>query len=223
MGGVFGRKEKVDNAAEAMQLAYALGKPGRMGPVRRVERGDQRQNGALEQHNFLNCPVLRMHQLPAMELTVIDSAQSPAGAGEPAVPSLAPALCNAIAAAMMGQRITTLLLVKSGVTFAPLGRNHSLHHGTTRMHFWTRLLLSKQRFALTFAFCAVFTAQACAVTADSTVRIIPLDAKAWAGSSVNVLANVRQTLFTEGVFQYAGYHGADGMLMLAKRRIGEDQ
>ena len=87
------------------------------------------------------------------------------------------------------------------------------------MHFWTRLLLSKQRFALTFTFCAVFTAQACAVTADSTVRIIPLDAKAWTGSSVNV----RQTLFTEGVFQYAGYHGADGMLMLGKRRIGEDQ
>ncbi|MEO7495089.1 MAG: BNR-4 repeat-containing protein [Massilia sp.] len=64
---------------------------------------------------------------------------------------------------------------------------------------------------------------ALAVTADSTARIIPLDARAFAGSSVNVLANVRHTLFTEGVYQYAAYYAADGYMMLAKRRLGEDQ
>lgn len=62
-----------------------------------------------------------------------------------------------------------------------------------------------------------------AVTPASSARIIPIDSQAWAGSSVNVLAGVRQTLFTEGVHQYAAYYGADATLTLAKRRIGEDR
>lgn len=61
-----------------------------------------------------------------------------------------------------------------------------------------------------------------ALEADSTARIIPLDSQAWAGSSVNVLAGVHQTLFTESIYQYAAYYSADGSLILAKRRIGED-
>lgn len=61
-----------------------------------------------------------------------------------------------------------------------------------------------------------------ALEPDSTARIIPLDSQAWSGSSVNVLAGVRQALFTESVYQYAGYYAADGSLMLAKRKVGED-
>ena len=52
-------------------------------------------------------------------------------------------------------------------------------------------------------------------------RIIALDAQAWSGSSVNVLAGVRQTLFTDGAHQYAAYYAADGGLTLAKRRLGD--
>ncbi|MFP5391753.1 MAG: BNR-4 repeat-containing protein, partial [Gammaproteobacteria bacterium] len=62
-----------------------------------------------------------------------------------------------------------------------------------------------------------------AVTPDSTARVIALSDNAFAGSSVNVLANVHQTLFTEGIYQYAAWYAADGSLTLAKRRLGEDR
>jgi len=55
-----------------------------------------------------------------------------------------------------------------------------------------------------------------------TSRTIPIDENAWAGSSINVLAGVSQMIYTDGVYQYAGYYNADARLVLAKRRIGED-
>ncbi len=55
-----------------------------------------------------------------------------------------------------------------------------------------------------------------------TLRQVSLDERAWAGSSVNVLGGVRQTLFTDGITQYAGYYDADATLVLAKRRLGDD-
>ena len=50
-----------------------------------------------------------------------------------------------------------------------------------------------------------FNSPALAVSADFSAKITALDAKAWAGSAVNGLANVRQTLSTKGAIQYAGY------------------
>lgn len=76
------------------------------------------KDGVVEQQNFSDYEVVRMRHSPPMELIVIDSAESPAGAGEPAVPSVAPALCNAIAAANKGKRVRKLPLVKAGYTFA---------------------------------------------------------------------------------------------------------
>jgi isoquinoline 1-oxidoreductase beta subunit len=73
--------------------------------------------GAVDQQNFSDYPVLRMHEMPRLELIVMDSDETPAGAGEPAVPSVAPALCNAIAAAT-GQPIRSLPLAKAGYTLA---------------------------------------------------------------------------------------------------------
>ena len=51
--------------------------------------------------------------------------------------------------------------------------------------------------------------------ADSRYSLIADDA--FAGSSVNVLAGVKQTLFTHGQFQYAAYYNANRHLVLAKR------
>lgn len=82
------------------------------------------KDGAVEQQNFSDYEVLRMSELPPLELIVIDSGEAPAGAGEPAVPSVAPALCNAIAAATRGRRnnrdsrVRVLPLTKAGYTFA---------------------------------------------------------------------------------------------------------
>lgn len=56
-----------------------------------------------------------------------------------------------------------------------------------------------------------------------TARLIPLAGDAWAGSSVNVLAGVRQSLYTHSVHQYAAYYNSRGQLVVAKRRLGEDQ
>ena len=51
--------------------------------------------------------------------------------------------------------------------------------------------------------------------ADSRYSLIADDA--FAGSSVNMLAGVKQTLFTHGQFQYAAYYNANRHLVLAKR------
>jgi len=61
-----------------------------------------------------------------------------------------------------------------------------------------------------------------AYVGDATARVLPVDATAWAGSSVNVMANNRQPVCTFGVHQYFAYYDADQRLVLAKRRLGDD-
>lgn len=55
------------------------------------------------------------------------------------------------------------------------------------------------------------------------VRQIPIVDAAYAGSSINVVAGSRQTLYTDGVHQYAGFYDVAGQLTLAKRRLGEQR
>jgi hypothetical protein len=57
----------------------------------------------------------------------------------------------------------------------------------------------------------------------AAVRDIPLYPEAWAGSSVNVLANQSSTLITNGDFQYAAFYAADAHLVLAKRALNENK
>lgn len=61
------------------------------------------------------------------------------------------------------------------------------------------------------------------LTLGSSARLIPVADKAWAGSSVNVLAGVHQTLFTESTYQFTAFYDAEGYLTLGKRRLGEDR
>lgn len=55
--------------------------------------------GRIQQANFPNYPLLRMGDAPDVEVVIIDSDAPPSGAGEMGIPSAAPALANAIAAA----------------------------------------------------------------------------------------------------------------------------
>ncbi|MGL1958737.1 MAG: BNR-4 repeat-containing protein [Colwellia sp.] len=55
-----------------------------------------------------------------------------------------------------------------------------------------------------------------------TARSILIADDAFSGSSVNVLAGVKQTVFTESIYQYAAFYNAKAQLVLAKRRLGED-
>ena len=57
------------------------------------------EKGRVVQGNFDDYAPLRMEETPAVEVYAVPSTESPTGIGEPSVPPLAPALCNAIYAA----------------------------------------------------------------------------------------------------------------------------
>jgi CO/xanthine dehydrogenase Mo-binding subunit len=63
--------------------------------------------GAVAQSNFGDYSLLRISDVPAIEAHFVASTEAPTGAGEPPVPPLAPALCNAIFAATK-KRIRTM-------------------------------------------------------------------------------------------------------------------
>jgi isoquinoline 1-oxidoreductase beta subunit len=70
-------------------------------------------NGVIEQSNFHDYEVLRIHEAPRkLETFIVDSAAPPAGVGEPGVPPVAPALANASFAAS-GRRLRELPLLKA--------------------------------------------------------------------------------------------------------------
>jgi isoquinoline 1-oxidoreductase beta subunit len=71
------------------------------------------KNGAAVQSNYDNYPLLRMPQSPRVHVTVLNSGYRPTGAGEPALPPLAPAVCNAVFNAC-GERIRALPISKEG-------------------------------------------------------------------------------------------------------------
>jgi isoquinoline 1-oxidoreductase beta subunit len=57
------------------------------------------ENGRVVQGNFDDYSPLRMEETPTVEVYAVPSAEPPTGIGEPSVPPLAPALCNAMYAA----------------------------------------------------------------------------------------------------------------------------
>ncbi len=69
------------------------------------------KDGVVEQSNFHDFQVLRINEMPAVEVHIVPSAQAPTGVGEPGVPPIAPAVANALYAAV-GQRIYQLPLPK---------------------------------------------------------------------------------------------------------------
>ena len=63
--------------------------------------------GRVQQSNFNNYPMLRINEMPKVEVHILDSGEAPGGLGEPGVPSVAPAVCNAIYV-VTGKRIRSL-------------------------------------------------------------------------------------------------------------------
>jgi isoquinoline 1-oxidoreductase subunit beta len=63
--------------------------------------------GTIETQNFDRYPVMRMQSIPSIEVHLIDSPETPSGVGEVSVPTVAPALANAIFA-LTGTRIRRL-------------------------------------------------------------------------------------------------------------------
>jgi isoquinoline 1-oxidoreductase beta subunit len=67
------------------------------------------KGGRVEQSNFHDYPVLRLDEMPEVEVHIVDSAEKSGGVGEPGTPPIAPAVANAVFAAT-GKRLRRLPL-----------------------------------------------------------------------------------------------------------------
>jgi isoquinoline 1-oxidoreductase beta subunit len=65
------------------------------------------RNGRIEQTNFDSYPMLRMTEMPKVEVHIVPSTEPPGGIGEPGLPAASPAVVNALFAAT-GRRVRTL-------------------------------------------------------------------------------------------------------------------
>jgi len=75
--------------------------------------------GAIKQSNFHDYPVARMNEAPIeTRVHIVPSTAPPAGVGEPGVPPIPPAICNAIFAAT-GKRIRELPIMKHKLVSSP--------------------------------------------------------------------------------------------------------
>jgi isoquinoline 1-oxidoreductase beta subunit len=67
------------------------------------------KDGRVEQSNFHDYRVLRLDEMPVVEVHIVPSTEKMGGVGEPGVPPIAPAVANAVAA-LTGQRLRELPL-----------------------------------------------------------------------------------------------------------------
>jgi isoquinoline 1-oxidoreductase beta subunit len=103
-----GRVVNPDTIAAQMESAVAFG-------LSAVLHGKITfKNGRVEQSNFHDYPILRMNEMPRVEVHILPSGEPPGGVGEPGVPPVAPAVANAIFAAT-GVRLRALPITAAAI------------------------------------------------------------------------------------------------------------
>ena len=78
-----------------------------MGLTAAIKNGITFKDGMAEQTNFHQYNLLRINEMPKTEVHIIQNQEAPSGVGEPGLPPIAPALCNAIFN-LTGMRVRTL-------------------------------------------------------------------------------------------------------------------
>jgi isoquinoline 1-oxidoreductase subunit beta len=100
-----GRMVNPDTIEAQMQGAIVYGLTAALYGAITIDRG------RVQQGNFDDYPMLRMEEMPVVEVQIIPTKEAPGGVGEPGTPLIAPAVCNAIFAAT-GKRIRRLPIRK---------------------------------------------------------------------------------------------------------------
>ncbi|AMO24091.1 xanthine dehydrogenase family protein molybdopterin-binding subunit [Ramlibacter solisilvae] len=96
-----------DTAAQQVQGGIIMGLSAALGEAITIK------DGAVVQRSFPDYPILRMNQVPAIDVSFVESDGPLGGLGEVGLPPVAPALANAIAAST-GRRIRSLPLRSAG-------------------------------------------------------------------------------------------------------------
>jgi isoquinoline 1-oxidoreductase subunit beta len=79
-----------DNIAAQMEGGIAFGLTAAL------KAGVTLERGRILESNFHDCPILRIDEMPVVEVHIVDSDADPSGMGEMGVPPVAPAVANAV-------------------------------------------------------------------------------------------------------------------------------
>ena len=106
-----GRMVNPDTVEAQIQSSVAFGMGAALMQEITVDKGRVQQN------NFHQFPVVRMHQAPQIDITLVESTEKPGGIGEPATAVVVPAIANAVAA-LTGKRIRKLPITADALKMA---------------------------------------------------------------------------------------------------------
>lgn len=106
-----GRMVNPDTVEAQIQSGIVFG----MGPALMQEI--TLEKGRVQQNNFHQFPVVRMHEAPAIDIVLVESTEKPGGIGEPATALVVPAIANAVAA-LTGKRVRQLPMTAEAIRSA---------------------------------------------------------------------------------------------------------
>ncbi|MRW91765.1 molybdopterin-dependent oxidoreductase [Duganella sp. FT80W] len=98
-----GQMVNPDTVEAQIQSSIAFGLSSTLGAEITLDKG------RVQQTNFHDYPVLRMNEMPKIDITLVPSGEKPGGIGEPATALIGPAVANALFAAT-GKRVRQLPL-----------------------------------------------------------------------------------------------------------------
>jgi isoquinoline 1-oxidoreductase beta subunit len=106
-----GRMVNPDTVRAQIESSIAFGLSSTLGAEITLDKG------RVQQTNFHDYPVIRMSQMPQIDVTLVESTEKPGGIGEPATALVGPAVANALFAAT-GKRVRKIPLSADNIKSA---------------------------------------------------------------------------------------------------------